>query len=317
MTAGLDDGSTPHATFTGTVAPSSSNLTVSGVTNTISTGMWLFGPTGALLGTITGGSGTAWTVSFTAGGGGVGPESMTGVVPGNVLTVTDNSVMLEPPGGLGPLDQGTNTFIASANHAVTAILTGSGNAGTYTVAGSAGAALIAANVAVAPIGIFPGSWGAGATTCTAAGVIGFPFTVAWQRMIQLIGTFLSENNSMDLFAYSAGTQAVQTQASFAGRVFNGTISGSTLTINSGSDPGLPAGLSILPAGIIAGTYSISGSFPTYTLNQAYGSTVGPESMTALQVMCSVPAVLSGNVDLTGVYTGSINLWGSTIAGSNC
>ena len=317
MTASLDDGTTAHATFTGTIAASTSNLTVSSVTHTIITGMWLFGPTGVKLGTITGGSGTAWTVSFTAGVGGVGPEAMTGVVPGNVMTVTDNTVMLGPAGTLGPLDLGTGVFIASVSRNVTAILTGTGNHGTYTVAGAAGAALSASGVPEAPNGIFPGSWGAGATTCTAATVAAQPFTVSWQRMIQLIGNFISANNTFDLYAYSAGANSVNVQASFAGRVFNGTITGNTLTINSGTNPGLPAGLALGPAGVLAGTYSISGATPTYTLNQTYSSTVGPESMTGLQVMCSVPATLSGNVDLTGVYTSSVNLWGSVVTGSGC
>ena len=159
LTGGLDDGSTPHATFTGTVAASSNNLTVSGVTHTISTGMWLFGPTNALLGTITGGSGTSWTVSFTAGGGGVGPEAMTAVVPGNVLTVSDTAVKLGPAGTLGSLDLGVGISLDGAR-SITGILTGTGTVGTYSVNGSAGAVLAStANTIVAPNGIFPGELG--------------------------------------------------------------------------------------------------------------------------------------------------------------
>ena len=147
-----------------------------------------------------------------------------------------------------------------------------------------------------------------------------PFTVAWQRDVQTIGTFTSANNTFDLYAYNASPPAVNTQAATVAS-FNGTItagSPGTLVVNSGTTPILGTGLSINSAGVIAGSYFKSVSGSVFTLGANYPSNVGPEAMVWQSVMCSVPANLSGNVDLSGTSSSAaVNGWSVAIAGSNC
>ena len=160
LTGSLDNGVTPHATFTGQIT--TTVLTVTGsVTNTIHVGDWIFG---------TGVAVSQKIISFGSGSGGIGTYnlatsqattgtvSMTAATPGNMLTVTDT-----PSVGTarqsGSLDIGTNV-VSSRNPVDHRDLNRAGHGG-HVHGGRLRRGPAIRRAIVAPIGIFAGSWAAG------------------------------------------------------------------------------------------------------------------------------------------------------------
>ena len=248
---------------------------------------------------------------------------------GNVLTVTDSSMVMATAGTQGPLDAGMGISMLGVTRVITAMApsldplgtpyTGTGNAGTYGVSGAA--ALVAPSstrYAAVPHNIFPGGWAANTCTVTNGTVNGAGFNIAWFNLVGLIGQFTSANNTMDLFAFNGSGLGVTTSNSAALRTFNGTISGSTLTVNSGTAPAIDD--AIFPgSGVLAHTWVASGSSPTFTLDGAtYTGTVGPQTMVGSQTACDFASVVTGNLDLSGSYTPTqVNTLVSNQIGTGC
>lgn len=245
--------------------------------------------------------------------------------PGIVLTVTVPTVALAI---------GESVAIGGSTRTVTKMspslnplgvpYTGTGGAGTYEVSGSSALAAVANAIPTTPANIFPGGWTvSGTVTCRPAIVPvqgAYAFSRAWADVTTPMGQVQITNNAMDLYAY--GPTAIQeVNGNFTSgstpQNFNGTITGNTLTVNSGTAQVPGRGLLTTTAGILPGTYIISGSTPTFTLSQTYGSTVGPIAMQSASVFCTVaPTIFGGNVDLTGIYT-NVNAWNSTVTGNGC
>lgn len=270
-------------------------------------------------------NGTATVTSITAPSGGVSTVTITGTTVGLI--------------GGGTITMPSSSGYGTAAMSFKSITTGIGGAGTIAMynsntgafSGTATATVTSPNITAwinANLGggfgagsswnldsgsLPPSLWLAGPATCTNLQIWSpSSNTYVWQgtSYIRHVSTLTIQNNYIDgstSWVPRNGQSWVIFIASGNGVSFNGTINGTTLTVNSGSYPSL--GQYIVGAGILGCTadpttcpYAASGGSGTYTLS-ASGGTVGPEAMTGeLPFVCGAPETVQNNIDMAGIAT---------------
>jgi hypothetical protein len=270
-------------------------------------------------------AGTATISSITAPSGGVSTLTISGtptvgVNAGSSLTMqsgygTVAMSVRSLVNGTGNGNSGTQFLVNNSN---TGSFSGSA---TATVAATSVFGWVSANVSggqgvgsewtIDSGGLPPNLYLAGPATCTNLSMWAVSSnTYVWQGNadIRHISSLTIRNNyvdgssswvprdgQVDVFYYIGGN----------GVNFNGTISGTALTYNSGTVPSV--GQYVVGAGIAGCTADpttcptiASGTSPHFVLS-ASGGTVGPEAMSGeLPTVCGIPSVVSGNVDMSGV-----------------
>jgi len=345
------------ATFTGAISTASSNnLTVSGVTGTIVIGQILSGPN-VITGTqITGGSGTTWTVTPVYPNA-VPAQSMSA----NSDAITPNKAFIEPTvgGDSGVWGNFLNADLVAIDSAFGGHtnLTDTGSPASVELSGTQllppnlilTSTLTANLTYVIPAGI-GGQWSffnntSGAHTVTVSSGAGGPTITIPQGSRYLIiadgtsnGVVLSNTPTTNVAAGNSGEVQYNASGSFGGAsgllyssvqacVFNGSISGTTLTVSSVSSGSIAVGQLLTGPSVVAGTTIISGSGTSWQISNSTTSsgtyttytvrvTVGGNLVTSFIVASETLSVVGNITSTTGTVTASQLVAGSSsISGS--
>lgn len=247
---------------------------------------------------------------------------------GNTLTVTNDSTLILTVGSTiafgGAI--GTRTIQALTG-------TGTGTTGTYPVNGAAALQATPVNITASPVNIYPGGWSVpGTVTCTAQTIQNgaAPWSIPFVDVVGNYGQVTNVGNYVDMWPYNGGvaggSQSSNRTSAFGN--FNGTIVGTTLTVNSGTSPTINQGILDL-TGVASGTYIVSGTSPTFTVS--ISQNIGPVAMQSTTTICGSPTIWGSsvgdpNVDMSGLWTAVMNTYGAagnpvtgttSVQGNNC
>ena len=188
----------------------------------------------------------------------------------------------------------------SAGTTITALGTGTGYLGTYTVNNSQTLASSRIVGSLSSNNILNSS-----STPTKPITLGMPIT----------GTGVASNSRVSDYLFgSGGIGSYKLSTNTNGAVFTGSISGNTLTVSAVSSGTITTGMPITGAGIIAGTLIGAGAGP-YTLNNSSGALAATVySPTGMSVTISNGSGSAGNIlDVSEISGGSV-YFGMTVVG---
>ena len=189
----------------------------------------------------------------------------------------------------------------SSGTTITALGTGTGYLGTYTVNNSQ---LVSSTRIV---GSLSSNNILNATSAPSKPItLGMPIT----------GTGVASNSRISDYLFgSGGIGSYKLSTNTNGAVFTGSISGNTLTVSAVSSGAITTGMPITGAGIISGTLIGAGAGP-YTLNNSSGAlAVTVYSPTGMSATISNGSGGAGNIlDVSGTITGSI-YFGMVVTGA--
>jgi len=189
----------------------------------------------------------------------------------------------------------------SSGTTITALGTGTGYLGTYTVNNSQ--TLVSSRI----VGSLSSNNILNATSAPSKPItLGMPIT----------GTGVASNSRVSDYLFgSGGIGSYKLSTITNGAVFTGSISGNTLTVSAVSSGTITTGMPITGAGIISGTLIGAGAGP-YTLNNSSGALAATVySPTGMSATISNGSGSAGNIlDVSGTITGSI-YFGMVVTGA--
>ena len=273
----------PAASFTGTIS-TLTTLTVSGVTGTIAIGQTVYNASGVALTTITGGSGTTWTITSATN---IGPISMTSSTEGISIGVCATTNTFNTAIGYSAM-QGGGMTTAQLNVGVGSSALQNLTSGSQNVAlGSAAGGLLTSGNQ----NLF-GGYGAGAAATTVNGAVGLGYQALFALTTGISNTAVGANAGKSI--------TVQTNCTFMGSGAGINIAGNSNTA-IGSNALQGAASSTATLNTVAGSNSMAGA------TSAVGNVVLGYACAGGITSGGYNTIIGYNVWNSGLTTGTNNI----------